>query len=212
MTQDATKARQRLLEAALEVFAAKGYASASTREICRLAEANVSAIHYYFGDKASLYRELFETLDPFQHLPTELGYHDTPIEHAVLALYRHLLGFAASPSHSHHARALFLREHFQPTGILGESRRRGLTPFYSAVLSMLQYQFGLREPDAATRLLAFSLLGLGTSLLMGRDAVDELAPEILEDKEHTAMELAQQALVLIEHERARRAFRKEASL
>ena len=49
--------QQRLLEAAEQVFADKGYKAASIREICRLAGANVAAVNYYFRDKERLYIE-----------------------------------------------------------------------------------------------------------------------------------------------------------
>jgi TetR/AcrR family transcriptional regulator, regulator of cefoperazone and chloramphenicol sensitivity len=52
---DATQ--QRLLEAAEQVFADKGYAAASVREICKRAGANIAAVNYYFGDKERLYIE-----------------------------------------------------------------------------------------------------------------------------------------------------------
>lgn len=45
-----------MLEAALELFAERGYAGASARAITSRAGANVAAIKYYFGGKAGLYQ------------------------------------------------------------------------------------------------------------------------------------------------------------
>ena len=47
--------RQRLLEAAGEVFAKKGFRNTTIREICRGARANLAAVNYHFGDKERLY-------------------------------------------------------------------------------------------------------------------------------------------------------------
>jgi AcrR family transcriptional regulator len=49
--------RQRVLEAAGPIFAAKGLEAASVREICDKAGANISAINYYFRSKQQLYVE-----------------------------------------------------------------------------------------------------------------------------------------------------------
>ena len=51
---DAT--RKRLIEAAIEIFAASGFDGASTRMLAERARANLGAIPYYFGSKAGLYR------------------------------------------------------------------------------------------------------------------------------------------------------------
>ncbi len=57
MSQAADDTRGRLLEAAGEIFAAKGFATATVREICGRAEANLAAVNYHFGDKERLYVE-----------------------------------------------------------------------------------------------------------------------------------------------------------
>src|SRR3954468_7815087 len=51
--QDLTKAR--LLDAAGEEFANKGFELARVRAICERAGANLAAVNYHFGDKEALY-------------------------------------------------------------------------------------------------------------------------------------------------------------
>lgn len=50
--------RERLFEAAIRVFAERGFEAATVREICGRAKANVAAVNYYYGDKESLYRQV----------------------------------------------------------------------------------------------------------------------------------------------------------
>ena len=49
-----TNTRQRVLEAAGEVFAERGFRAATVREICQRAKANLAAVNYHFGDKERL--------------------------------------------------------------------------------------------------------------------------------------------------------------
>jgi AcrR family transcriptional regulator len=59
-----TKAR--ILVAAQDVFAAKGFEGASTREIAARAEVNISSLHYHWESKETLYLAIFERI--FQQL------------------------------------------------------------------------------------------------------------------------------------------------
>jgi AcrR family transcriptional regulator len=57
---EAQETRNRLLEAAEELFARKGFDGTSVRDLVTRANCkNISAINYYFGDKQELYEELF---------------------------------------------------------------------------------------------------------------------------------------------------------
>lgn len=64
------EAKSRLIEAAGPVFADKGYEAATVREICDLAGMNVASVNYYFGDKQTLYIEVFHEALPM-HGPEE---------------------------------------------------------------------------------------------------------------------------------------------
>ena len=52
--------RDRLLQAAAEIFAEKGFGGTTVREICLRAPANLALINYYFGDKLELYKEVLQ--------------------------------------------------------------------------------------------------------------------------------------------------------
>ncbi|NIO16790.1 MAG: CerR family C-terminal domain-containing protein [Deltaproteobacteria bacterium] len=52
--------RQKILVAAEELFAEKGFAATSIREIAARADVNSAMIYYYFDDKQGLYRSIID--------------------------------------------------------------------------------------------------------------------------------------------------------
>jgi TetR/AcrR family transcriptional regulator len=50
--------RDAIIKAAMEVFARKGYAGSSIREICQVAGVTKPVLYYYFRSKEQLYQEL----------------------------------------------------------------------------------------------------------------------------------------------------------
>ena len=55
-SSNGTDSRCRILDAAEELFARHGFDGTSIREITRLAEVNVAAVHYHFGSKEAVLR------------------------------------------------------------------------------------------------------------------------------------------------------------
>ena len=57
LRSNSEQTRERLIVAAREVFSQQGFQSATVREICRRAEANIAAVNYHFGGKDGLLAE-----------------------------------------------------------------------------------------------------------------------------------------------------------
>jgi AcrR family transcriptional regulator len=53
------RTRERLLDTAEDLFAARGYRGTSVRHITSRAGCNLAAVNYHFGGKLNLYREMF---------------------------------------------------------------------------------------------------------------------------------------------------------
>jgi len=67
------KTRDRIILAASELFAEKGFDNVSVRDITKKANANLSSISYHFADKEGLTQEVIQsTLDPLNRQRMEL--------------------------------------------------------------------------------------------------------------------------------------------
>ena len=58
--RDAAATREKILDAAEELFAERGYHGVSIREIVGRAGVDLALVHYYFGPKDALFREVIE--------------------------------------------------------------------------------------------------------------------------------------------------------
>jgi TetR/AcrR family transcriptional regulator len=92
--RDAERSRTRLLAAALDEFAAKGYAGARVSDIAERAGLNKQLITYYFGGKRGLYRALEEQ---WLANEAELAPPDVPLAELTAS---HLHAVLADPRHS----------------------------------------------------------------------------------------------------------------
>jgi AcrR family transcriptional regulator len=126
--EDGKETRWKLLNAACEIFAQKGYRDAKVAEICRRAGANVASVNYHFGDKASLYKEAWQHAlqnieDPAASEPTA----DSPQDLLRAYIQTLILHFSANSELGRFSR-LYLRELVNPTGLIQDAWHELMEP------------------------------------------------------------------------------------
>ncbi len=176
---DGEQSRERLLHAALSLFAHQGFAKTSTREIAEAAGTNLAAIKYYFGDKAGLYRAVFFDL---QSKPEdEIRRYDgeaLSLREALRGLYLGFLEPLKQGELTTLCMKLHMREMLEPTGLWSEEIEQGIRPMHEALVQVLCRHVGVAQPDDELQRLAVCVSALGVHLHVGRDVTDALAPAL----------------------------------
>lgn len=213
-------AREQLLAQATRIFAAKGFAAASTREICEAAGVNVAAIHYYYGDKEGLYRAVL--LRPIAEMTQSFGAFDDPtlpFEHTMRMFIAPFLAMADDEQADLEAQVmrLHLREMIEPSAVFREVTEQTIVPVHLALCRVIARHCGPAGPagpDADIHQLAFAMVAMANDYCMSREFMKMLAPQVLDRPQ--AMALALDRLVgycgaLLDHEIARRGWLGQAS-
>ena len=179
MRSDGAEARARLLNAALRLFAEKGFANTSTRELATAAGVNIAAISYYFGDKAGLYRAAYtEPMGSCGEMAA-LDVSEIGIEVAIRMMLTHLVEPLKQGDLVQLCTRLHFREMLEPTGLWAEEIDNGIRPAQMALVQVLCKHLGLSLPDDDVHRLAYSIVGLAIHLFVGRDVVQTLQPQLL---------------------------------
>lgn len=71
MDERERETRERLIDSATRLFAERGFAKVTVREICQAARANVAAVNYHFGGKTGLYQEIVQSAIRTMHGTTQ---------------------------------------------------------------------------------------------------------------------------------------------
>ncbi|MEJ2378781.1 MAG: CerR family C-terminal domain-containing protein [Pseudolabrys sp.] len=207
MNEDSPKLRQRLIAAATEVFAEKGFSRASTREICRLAGANSAAIHYHFGDKASLYKAVCRPPNSITDVPDALLSPQSSLREGLEAFFAPLARLLTESCLSPHRHMLLVREQVLPSGLLNDNCVDFFRPRHEQFCRFLCRHCGAAEPDEAIHHLAVTLGGMAMVLFIKRDFVEAFAPTLLREGaplEQTLRRLTDYGVTLVEAEARRR--------
>jgi TetR/AcrR family transcriptional regulator, regulator of cefoperazone and chloramphenicol sensitivity len=174
--QDET--RNKLIEAAGEVFADAGYQNATVREICARAGANVASVNYHFGDKLGLYTELLKTAAGAGEVPAIEHTLDAPTPEEALRRFLHAMfrqmSRADRPSWYMKVMA---HEIAQPTEALPAVVKHVIKPKAQVLCSIVGRLIDRPPLDPKTRRCAHSIMGQVMHYLHARPVITLLWPD-----------------------------------
>jgi AcrR family transcriptional regulator len=152
--------RTKLLESACRIFAEKGYREATVAEICEAANANVASINYYFGDKATLYKEawLLSFNKSLETYPPDGGVAaDAPVEERfkgrILAAVRR---FSDPKSYEYE---IMSKELSTPTGLLSKVIQESIEPLRQELIRIVRELLGKHSTEQQAILCQRSIMG-----------------------------------------------------
>jgi TetR/AcrR family transcriptional regulator, regulator of cefoperazone and chloramphenicol sensitivity len=198
------KARARLLEEAEKIFAEKGFAKASTREICAAAGLNAAAISYHFGGKDELYRAVL--LGPIEAMTQQFQGFDEPGLSPAEALRRFMAPFVLGAGGKASGIRLHLRELVEPSPMYAQTVGQFIKPQHDALTRVLARHIGVEPHHEDAHRLVFALVAMAHDYCMSQEFMRILAPGLLDaaDALPRALDrLVDWGAALVEHERRR---------
>lgn len=202
------RARERLLQEAIRIFADKGFAKASTREICQAAGQNVASIHYYFGDKAGLYRAAL--LQPIEAVGessfAEFDQAGLSLRESLHRLMSAFLWLPVQGQGMDPCTRLHFREMLEPSGAFHGIVVQHILPMHERVLKLLARHVGAKQTDHALQQLAFALVAMVQDYSISGPFMAILAPGLLDESQAEAVldRLVGYGEALVKHERQAR--------
>ena len=178
--RDLDATREKLIEAAGEVFAEQGYAAATVRDICTLAGANVAAINYHFGDKRGLYAEVLKRMTRTAliekgHVALERNASPEEILRGFIRV--RVRGLRGKGRPNWHFR-IIARELAQPTPVMSRLINKAMRPVYNRLLELVGNIIGLSPDDEKTRLCTHSVVSQIHFYSSGSLVLKQLWPEL----------------------------------
>src|SRR5262245_22770252 len=171
--QDPTKVR--LLEAAGQEFADKGFDAARIRAICERAGANVAAVNYHFGDKEQLYVQA--VLDAHrcgvEADDASLSELATAAEQLRGFIYHFLCRVLVVDDLDGWRHRLLLREMLHPTSASDVLIREAIRPKFERLSAILR-GFCPEADERRIHALAFSVIGQCLHYKMARAVAERL--------------------------------------
>ncbi len=158
MDEESTKTR--IMLSAGPIFAAKGYESATVREICDHASVNVASVNYYFGDKSQLYLETVRharqrRAEKFPFPENGFADPESQLRAFVATLLNRLVALQSAPWEVQ----LLMREVMNPTEACRRLVEEYFRPFFDVLLAAIEQLTHERLQAHEVRQIGYSIVG-----------------------------------------------------
>lgn len=172
--------RTRILYAAGEAFAERGFEATTVRQICQKAGVNLASINYHFGDKERLYSETLRfahQLKTEQFLLPEWS-PDTPPETKLRDFVRTILARMLAAHSLPWQDQLLMREMLRPSGSCRDLIRESIRPQFDQLLAILdELLLPEKAPPAKRFQLGFSIIGQCLFYRFHQPVIEMLVPK-----------------------------------
>lgn len=142
---------------------------------------NISAISYYFGDKAGLYAATFG--EPMGGNAGDFislyAAPELPLEEALQIFFTRMIEPLKQGEIVRQCIQLHLREMLEPTSQWAEEMERDIKGPHNAIARILCRRLGLARPDDDVHRLSFAITGLAMQLFVSQDLVEAIRPSLL---------------------------------
>ena len=175
----AQETRRRLLAAAGEVFADRGFHAATIQEITDRAGTSLASVNYHFGDKAELYAAVLRRLaeDGAVVVPPD----DQLVGDAPTRLRQFVRYFCAalmSRRRPAWEQVLMAREFAEPTAALDSCHEQVMGPLSEKLSALVAELLGVPQGDPAVGLAAASVVGQCLYYVKQRNVIGRLHPQL----------------------------------
>jgi TetR/AcrR family transcriptional regulator, regulator of cefoperazone and chloramphenicol sensitivity len=190
-TNEIDTTRERIADAAGEIFAERGFDGTTVRDICQRAGANIAAVNYYFGDKQRLYVEAVVRAHRWRmeqaRLPewSEGTAAETKLADFIKTFIRRVL---TGPDDTWHTK-LVMREMAHPTAACAELVQSSIRPQFEILLAILRELLPAEVSAERLRLTAFSIVGQ----CLFYHFADPVVRNLLTSKEYSELDVAKLA-------------------
>ncbi len=190
------RTRERLIDAAGEMFAELGFHHTTVRQICNRAGANIAAVNYHFRDKTGLYTEVVRQSMRAAKLDAVRAAFDqnAPPEEILRAVIKTRLESLRGLDLGDWHFRIFAHELAKPTPAMNVVVNEAIRPLYLRMCKLIAVILKLPPGHQKTRLCAHSIIGqilfyafaapvisrLGPPMKMTQPQIDLIANHIAE--------------------------------